>query len=491
MKPLADIVSSGSRTRPASTVSPLILDPFQKKIFVLDTNVLLHDPMALNAFKEHRVVVPMTVLEELDHIKDRHEKDVSREARIAIQAIDKVMANASPQAIQEGVPIPHTANESNLVAGKLSIFQDQKLAELNEIPYLCTTTDHANDNRIINVALELQHNHPDHTVCLVTKDINMRLKAKGSGLRHVEDYRKDKVLDDIDLLAQGYERINGSFWDRVVDVESKTDGAATFHVIDRAALPNAYINMFIVDDHGFVGYVRHITRDHIQLADLSQDGLMRQNIWGLQPRNLEQAMAIHLLRQEAIDITVMTGPAGSGKTLLALAFGLQAILEENRYNKLIVARSTPPIAEDIGFLPGTEEEKMAPWLAAFDDNLEILHGWDESPFGSIEYVKEKANIQFKSLNFMRGRSFNNAFIILDEAQGLTQFQLKSIITRVGANSKIVVLGNLAQIDNKYITPLTSGLTYLVEGFKHFEHAGIMHVNGIERSRLAAFAEENL
>lgn len=488
MKPLADIAPKKVRSTSSITTLP---DLTQKKIFVLDTNVLLHDPLALNAFKQHRIVIPMTVLEELDHIKDRHEKDVSREARIAIQAIDKVMANANPQAIQDGVPIPHTASERQPHPGTLSIFQDQKLAELTEIPYLCTTTDHANDNRIINVALELQHTHPDHTVCLVTKDINMRLKAKGSGLLHVEDYRKDKVLDDIDLLSQGYEHISGSFWEGVSNVESKTEGSTTFHVMDRAALPHAYINMFVVDDHGFVGYVRAISEDKIHLADLSHDGLMRQSIWGLQPRNLEQAMAIHLLRQEDIDINVLTGPAGSGKTLLALAFGLQAILEENRYNKLIVARSTPPIAEDIGFLPGTEEEKMAPWLAAFDDNLEILHGWDESPFGSIQYVKEKANIQFKSLNFMRGRSFNNAFIILDEAQGLTQFQLKSIITRVGANSKIVVLGNLAQIDNKYITPLTSGLTYLVEGFKHFEHAGIMHVNGIERSRLAAFAEENL
>ncbi len=490
MKPLADIGNSSATARNLSSV-PSAPDPTQRKIFVLDTNVLLHDPMALNAFKTHRLVVPMTVLEELDHIKDRRDKDVSREARIAIGAIDKVMSNASPQQIQDGVPIPHTATKANPVAGTLSIFQDQKLSAINDIPYLCTTTDHANDNRIINVALELQHTHHDHTVCLVTKDINMRLKAKGSGLRHVEDYRKDKVLDDIDLLSQGYEKVSGSFWDRVRNVDTHREGAATLHIIPRDALPNAHINMFVVDDNGFVGYVYRISEREIYLSDLSQDRLMRQSIWGLQPRNLEQAMAIYLLQQETIDINVLTGPAGSGKTLLALAFGLQAILEDNRYNKLIVARSTPPIAEDIGFLPGTEEEKMAPWLAAFDDNLEILHGWDESPFGSIDYVKEKANIQFKSLNFMRGRSFNNAFIILDEAQGLTQFQLKSIITRVGANSKIVVLGNLAQIDNKYITPLTSGLTYLVESFKHFEHAGIMHVNGIERSRLAAFAEENL
>ena len=246
-----------------------------------------------------------------------------------------------------------------------------------------------------------------------------------------------------------------------------------------------------MDDNGFIGLVSKIGIDYTELTQLHHESLMKQDNWGIQPRNLEQAMAMHLLNSDNIDMTVMTGPAGSGKTLMALAYGLEAIMEQKRYNKLIVARSTPPIAEDIGFLPGTEEEKMAPWLAAFEDNLEILHHKDESTFSSIAYVKERANIQFKSLNFMRGRSFNNAYIIIDESQGLTQFQLKSIITRVGKNSKIVVLGNLAQIDNKYITPLTSGLTYLVEKSKGFEHAGIMHVNGIERSRLAAFAEENL
>ncbi len=490
MKPMAETALPAGNVKSISSYPPRS-EPLDNKVFVLDTNVLLHDPLALNAFKEHRVVLPMTVLEELDHIKDRPDKDVSREARIAIGAIDKVMANATPQQIQDGVPIPHSVSDHDATPGSLSIFQDQRLATTNDIPYLCTTTEHANDNRIINVALQLQHTHHDHTVVLVTKDINMRLKAKGSGLNHVEDYRKDKVLDDIDLLAQGYEKISGSFWNRVKEVDTTTDGAKTLHIISRDILPHAHINMFIVDDQGFVGHVCDLDEQYLTLTDLSHDRLMRQSIWGLRPRNLEQAMAIYLLQQESIDITVMTGPAGSGKTLLALAFALQAILEDKQYNKLIVARSTPPMAEDIGFLPGTEEEKMAPWLAAFDDNLEILHGWDESPFGSIDFVKEKANIQFKSLNFMRGRSFNNAFIIIDEAQGLTQFQLKSIITRVGANSKIVVLGNLAQIDNKYITPLTSGLTYLVERFKQFEHAGIMHVNGIERSRLAAFAEENL
>lgn len=463
-----------------------------EKIYVLDTNVLIHDPMALFAFNEHRLVIPMTVLEELDAIKDRKDKDVSREARIAINAIDKVLENASPKAIQAGVEIPSThVAVHNGKPGTLAIFPDQLISHDNEAPYLDGSPQQANDNRIINVALHLQTHSPHSYVCLVTKDINMRLKAKGSGLENVEDYRKDRVIDDIDLMAKGYENIEGNFWDLVESVRSVQDGRDTLHIVDRSVLPNAYPQMFICDDGNFVGLVRKVSADTVHLQQLSRDQLMSQRLWGLEPRNLEQAMAFFLIQSDDNDMTVMTGPAGSGKTLIALAYGLHAIMEEKRYDKLIVARSTPPIAEDIGFLPGTEEEKMAPWLAAFDDNLEVLHSSDESPFGSIEYIKERANIQFKSLNFMRGRSFNNAYIIIDECQGLTQFQLKSIVTRVGVNSKIVVLGNLAQIDNKYITPLTSGLTYLVEKSKDFEYAGIMHVSGIERSRLAAFAEENL
>jgi PhoH-like ATPase len=460
-----------------------------EKIYILDTNVLLHDPMAIHSFAEHRVVIPMTVLEELDIIKDRREKDVSREARIAINNIEKILSHASPKEIQRGVNIQ--SQELNHIQGTLSVYADQKIKNDDNIPFLSANHQHANDNRIINVALDLQNTNHHALVCLVTKDINMRLKAKGSGLERVEDYRNDKVLDDVDLLAKGYEVFKGSFWESIERVSTASLGGDTIHCVDKSIYAEAYPNLFIIDDTDFVGLVTQVDEKHIHILDMNRQQLMGQNYWGVKPRNIEQAMSMFLLDYDDADMTVLTGPAGSGKTLLALAYGLHAIIEEKRYNKLIVARSTTPMAEDIGFLPGTEEEKMAPWLAAFDDNLEVLHGGDEHSVSSIDYVKEKANIQFKSLNFMRGRSFNNAYIIIDESQGLTQFQLKSIITRVGMNSKIIVLGNLAQIDNKYITPLTSGLTYLVEKSKAYAHAGIMHVNGIERSRLAEFAEENL
>lgn len=462
-----------------------------EKVFVIDTNVLLHDPLAIYAFAEHKVVIPMTVLEELDVIKDRRDKDVSREARLAINTIDKIVGSASPKDLQSGVSIQTTSAKKARFSGTLAIFPDQKITAHDNVPFLNGNHDHANDNRIINVALSMQATNPRDTVCLVTKDINMRIKAKGSGLENVEDYRKDKVLDDVDLLNKGYLTYIGNFWDTIAKVKTESHGRHTVHLLAKDSIDQAFINMFILDDTEFVGFICNIDEEYIYIVDLTRTALMHQNFWGITPRNIEQAMAFYLLRHENSDLMIMTGPAGSGKTLLALAYALQVTMEEKRFNKVIVARSTPPMAEDIGFLPGTEEEKMAPWLAAFDDNLEILHGADEHSISSIDYVKQKANIQFKSLNFMRGRSFNNALIIIDEAQGLTQFQLKSIVTRIGSNSRIIVLGNLAQIDNKYITPLTSGLTYLVEKCKHFKYSSMMHVNGIERSRLAEFAEENL
>jgi PhoH-like ATPase len=456
-----------------------------QKIYVLDTNVLLHDPIAIQAFNEHKVVIPMTVLEELDVIKDRKDKDVSREARIAISGIDKLLANATTKQMQEGVKLRPNS------AGTLAIYADQMISDAVTGKFINTSAQQNNDNLIISVALSLQKYHPNDFVCLVTKDINMRIKAKGCGLENVEDYRKDKVLDDIDLLASGHIDLPHAFWDKAELIETLRDGPKTLHRVQADLIPDAYPAMFIRDTEDFVGFVESIEGNVLHVRDLSGDQLMRQECWGLKPRNFDQAMALFTLNNPELDLNILTGPAGSGKTLLALAVALHSIIENRQYDKLIVARSTPPIAEDIGFLPGTEEEKMTPWLAAFEDNLEILHGKDESPYSSIDYVKEKANIQFKSLNFMRGRSFNNTFIIIDEAQSLTQFQLKSIITRVGQNSKIVLLGNLAQIDNNYINPLTSGLTYCVEKMKAFEHSSVMHIRGIERSRLAAFAESTL
>ena len=456
------------------------MDNTDRKLFILDTNVLLHEPLAIYSFKEHDVLIPMTVLEELDNIKDR-QKDVSRDARIAIRALEDVFRDATPEQIVQGVALAGEAS------GHISIFSDHHLPQDAEV-----FTDKEADNRIINAALYLQKHEMKRQVVLVTKDINMRLKAKGAGLAHVEDYRSDQLIDDIRLLAKGFQVVPGSFWERVGECDSETHGRDTVHVIDANLLEGVHVNQYLLDEENFFA-ARVLSHDgnKIRLKDLGRERLMSRKAWGVHPKNVYQGMALDALLDPHIDLVILTGPAGCGKTLLAMAAALELVIEKGIYEKVIVTRNTPEIAESIGFLPGTEEEKMMPWLAAVTDTLEVLHKQDENMSGSLSYIMEKANIQFKSVNFMRGRSIQNTFVLLDECQNLTASQIKTIITRCGEGTKIVCSGNLAQIDSNYLSPVTSGLTYIVERFKDFEGSANLYLNGVVRSRLASFAEENL
>lgn len=456
------------------------------KIYVLDTNILLHEPLAFTSFKEHDVVVPMTVLEELDYIKDS-KKDVARDARVSIRSMEDLLHDAKPEELIAGVSMKGLGAGDAAPSGELSIYADLNMAESQQV-----FTSNENDNRIINVALMLQASHAPQQVVLVTKDLNMRLKAKGAGLDNVEDYRTDQLVSDIKYLSKGYHQFEGDFWEKVKSVDSRTEGRDTIHTIPKSMLPEAYVNEFLVDDTGhFAGLVESITSDELEVLDLGYERLMGRHAWGISPKNIGQAMALHALLDPHIDLVVLTGPAGSGKTLLALAAALEMVVEKNMYDKIIVTRSTPEIAESIGFLPGTEEEKMAPWLAAITDSLEVLHKHDENVKGSMNYIMEKANIQFKSVNFMRGRSIQNSIVILDESQNLTASQLKTIITRCGEGTKLICGGNLAQIDSNYLSAVTSGLTYLVEKFKNFSGSATINLDGVVRSRLAEFAEEQL
>ncbi|MEW6998263.1 PhoH family protein [Colwelliaceae bacterium BS250] len=457
----------------------------ESTIYVLDTNILLHEPFAFLSFQEHDVVIPMTVLEELDSIKDRN-KDVSRDARVAIRALEDLLANATPEEVLAGVQLPNT-HESQVTPGHISIFNDFTLEQ--EIGGL---SKNENDNRIIQTALHLQKIQTKKRVVLVTKDINMRLKGKGAGLKFVEDYRTDQLVDDIKFLTKGYHKFSGDFWQQVTNCESETTGRYTRHIIDKDLIPAAFINEYLIDeDESFAGKIVEVTDDKMIVQDLGHERLMGRNAWGIHPKNIYQGMAMDALLDPEIDLAILTGPAGCGKTLLALAAALELVIEKGAYDKIIVTRSTPEIAESIGFLPGTEEEKMAPWLAAITDSLEVLHKQDESMSGSMNYIIEKANIQFKSVNFMRGRSIQNAIVLLDECQNLTAAQLKTIITRCGEGTKLVCSGNLAQIDSNYLTALTSGLTYIVERFKDYPGSATVNLNGVVRSSLAKFAEENL
>lgn len=269
-------------------------------------------------------------------------------------------------------------------------------------------------------------------------------------------------------------------------------GGKTYHKLSREPFDPTFINQYVIDeDSDFAGRVETINEDKLTLLDLSRERMMHRRAWDITPKNIYQAMALDALLDPDIDLVILTGAAGSGKTLLAMAAALEQTIEKGMFDKIIVTRNTPDIGESIGFLPGSEEEKMMPWLAAVTDTLEALHKHDHCTEGSLKYICDKANIQFKSINFMRGRSIQNAFVLLDECQNLTASQIKTIITRCGEGTKIVCSGNLAQIDSHYLTPVTSGLTYMVERFKNFEGSANIHLNGVVRSRLAEFAEENL
>jgi PhoH-like ATPase len=460
------------------------------KTFVLDTNVLLHDPMSVFNFHEHAVVIPMTVLEELDDIKDR-KKNVAAEARTAIRMVDEVLGQSTPEAIAQGVEIPVSLKgDSGIELGTLAIHRsplaDASAGRLDDIE--------SNDNRIINCALEIQgRKGAEHQVVLVTKDINMRLKALGAGLDRVEDYRRDQLVSDVELLPSGHLELDLEFWSLVENVETWNEGHKTYHRVPRHIFSEEiYANQYLIDTTDeFAARVSQVEPESVVLLDIGRARLEDMEAWGVRPLNVYQGMAMHALLDPALDLNLLVGAAGSGKTLLSLACALELVVEQKRYAKIVVTRSTPPVAEDIGFLPGTEEEKMMPWLAAIHDNLEALHEHDDNPEASIRFALEKGNIQFKSLNFIRGRSIQDAIILLDESQNLTPQQLKTIITRCGKGSKIVCLGNLAQIDSNYLTALTSGLTYVVERFKGWTGASTQHLEGVVRSRLASYAEQNL
>ncbi len=456
--------------------------PLLKKSYILDTNVLIHDPNAVLNFEEHRVILPMTVLEELDKLKSG-KSAVAADCRAAIRLIDQVLGAAEPEQVRQGVPIRRGPEGCR---GTLSVLMQAATEDKQE--YL---SNELNDNKIINQLVVLQARDISSKVVLVTKDINMRLKARACGLA-AEDYHTDQLVSDIRQISKGYLHYEASFWHQVSAVETQQRLGQTLHFLARQDLPAAlYVNQFISDEEGFVARVREVDQEKVVLEDLPRERLLAARAWGLRPRNLHQAMALHLLQDPDVHLVSLTGPAGSGKTILALAAAIEMIVETKRYNKIIATRSTPPLAEELGFLPGTEEEKMDPWLGAISDNIEALHLNDESPSGSIDYVRSKANIQFKALNYIRGRSFQRAVILIDECQNLTPHQMKAIVTRAGEGSKVVCLGNLAQIDTPYLSPTSSGLTYMTERFKGFRHGGHMQLEGVPRSVLAEYAESHL
>ncbi|HSI50995.1 MAG TPA: PhoH family protein [Ideonella sp.] len=459
------------------------------KLFVLDTNVLMHDPMSIYRFDEHDIYLPMITLEELDGHK-KGMSEVSRNVRQVSRELDALAGDSLDPAA--GVPLAKTGHRE--AGGKLffqTTFLDAKLP--------AGLPQGKADNQILGVVQSLREQHgKEREVVLVSKDINMRIKARAMGLA-AEDYFNDKTLEDGDLLYTGVMALPADFWERHgKTMESWNQGGHTFYRISGPLVPALMVNQFVFlevpGEAPLYARVNEITGKTAVLKTLRDYTHAKHSIWGVTARNREQNFALNLLMDSECDFITLTGTAGTGKTLMTLAAALSQVMEDRRYTEIIVTRVTVPVGEDIGFLPGNEEEKMGPWMGALDDNLEVLAKSDNSAgewgrAATNDLVRSK--IKIKSLNFMRGRTFLNKFVIIDEAQNLTPKQMKTLITRAGPGTKIVCLGNLAQIDTPYLTEGSSGLTFAVDRFKGWPHSGHITLARGERSRLADFASEVL
>ncbi len=463
----------------------------EKCLFILDTNVLMHDPTAIFRFHEHDIFLPMVVLEELDKAK-KGMSEVATNVRQVNRFLDELMQGASKDDIDAGLSLPTPANgKSPKVAhpGRL-FFQTQDLPS----PIHETLPGNTPDNTILGTALALQKIHPDTRIVVISKDINLRIKATVLGIK-AEDYFNDKVLDDVSLLYSGEQSLPADFWDsHSKDVESWQEEGRTYYRVTGPDIGDWHPNqcIFMEGDSGFDAIVRR-KEDESAIIELVTDYTsQKHSVWGISARNREQNYALNMLMDPQLDFVSLLGAAGTGKTLLTLAAGLAQTLDQNLYREIIMTRVTVPVGEDIGFLPGTEEEKMTPWMGALMDNLEVLTQIEGGEWGRAATDDLlRSRIRIHSLNFMRGRTFLKKYIILDEAQNLTPKQMKTLITRAGPGTKIVCLGNISQIDTPYLTETTSGLTYAVDRFKGWEHSGHITLLRGERSRLADYASDIL
>jgi PhoH-like ATPase len=484
---------------PAEEAEALLPSPMAKKsrsqhkkraakLFVLDTNVLMHDPASLFRFEEHDVFLPIGTLEELDANK-KGLSDVARNARQASRFLDEIVSGAAAKNVADihaGIALGSRAGERP--SGRLFL---QTEAVNGDLP--ATLAAGKTDNQILSVVRHLQTKEPQRAVVLVTKDINMRVKARALGLA-AEDYFSDKVLEDTDLLYTGVRQLPADFWDtHGRDMESWKKDGHTYYRVRGPLVPRLQLNEFVYDESGerpLYALVRERSGRGAVLETLRDYSHAKNAVWGITARNREQNFALNLLMNPAIDFVSLLGQAGTGKTLLALAAGLTQVLDEKRYTEIIMTRVTVPLGEDIGFLPGTEEEKMQPWMGALEDNLDVLNASEESGgewgrAATRDLVRSR--IRIKSLNFMRGRTFINKWLIIDEAQNLTPKQMKTLVTRAGPGTKVVCLGNIAQIDTPYLTEGSSGLTFVVDRMKDWSHAGHVTLARGERSRLADHA----
>ncbi len=446
-----------------------------RKIYVLDTNVLIHDPQAIQRFDEHDVVLPIVVLEEMDKVK-RGFDELARNVREASRYLDALSEGCED--LSHGCPLP---------GGGCLLFELNHRA-LDVLPEALAAG--SGDNRIIAVTMSLQQEHPDREVILVSKDINMRIKARALGLV-TEDYRSDRVIDDMDVLPVGSMTLDAGQWNAMADEMTAENGpeGSRYRVCWPDDLPLPHINTFVIlpgKRELTLRCVAHEGGRFVCLHETRSYYSKRHAVWGIVARNPGQNLAMNLLMNADLDMVSILGRAGTGKTLLALACGLHQCLDMGLYERILITRATVPMGQDIGYLPGTEKEKLEPWMGAMNDNLSLLLGEEYEGLGG---GLSQFNIEVAALSFARGRTFTNTWLIVDEAQNLTPHQMKTIITRMGEGSKIIILGNNAQIDTPYLSAHTNGLTMAVMRFANWPYAGHITLTDSERSRLAAYAVE--
>jgi len=454
------------------------------KLFVLDTNILMNDPVSIFNFKENDVFIPMLVLEELDKGK-KGLSDVSRNVRQVSRFFNELIKDIGRDDIGKGIPLSKVLNKGN--NGKL-FFQTNELK--SELPK--SMPGSLADNSILSVVLALSKKHPKIKVVLVSKDINMRIKAAALEI-NVEDYHKDSTIDDIDLLYTGSIELKNNFWEDC-EIESWNEGGSVYYKIKGDLVKDWHINQFlyVADGTDFAAVVTSCDGKEA-VYKLLTNYTNNNNVFGVNARNKEQNFLLNVLLDPEIDFITVLGSAGTGKSLLTIAAGLKMVLDDKMYSDIIMTRETVSIGEDIGFLPGMEEEKLAPWMGALFDNLEVLGGesgddeWEKGASKSIIMNR----VKIKALGFMRGRTFLSKYLILEEAQNLSPKQMKTLITRAGPGTKVICMGNLSQIDTHFLTETTSGLTYVVNKFKNFERGAHIILQQCERSILADFAEDVL
>lgn len=465
------------------------------RLFVLDTNVLMHDPASIFHFGEHDVYLPMVVLEELDNWK-KGSTEIARNVRQTSRFLNSFIEGKSHREIEQGIAISTTPNSHSEI--KINqrphgrIFFQTNGINISLPPDL---PGNKPDNSILATTLALQKTHPERNVILISRDINLRIKANVLGIK-ADDYTNDRVLEDATQLHSGIHKLPANFWEtHSKKLDSWQEAGRTFYRVQGPLVDNWCPNdgLILTGDQNFEAMVRKVESPTAIIEVATEYRHNKNSVWGITARNQEQNFALNALMDPNIDFVTLVGSAGSGKTLLTLAAGLAQTLEHSRYREIVMTRVTVPVGEDIGFLPGTEEEKMTPWMGALLDNLEVLNASPDSSDWERSTTEDllRSRIKIRSLNFMRGRTFLNKFIIIDEAQNLTPKQVKTLVTRAGPGAKIVCIGDIRQIDTPYLSDTNCGLTYAVDHFKAWPHSAHVTLVRGERSRLADYAAEVL